>query len=74
MHRVEGDGTLRRTDEGVRADATLESIASVELLHEGGVISAANASQICDGASGALIVSESALKQYGLTRWHASST
>jgi acetyl-CoA C-acetyltransferase len=30
------------------------------------VISAANASQICDGASGALVVNERALKQHGL--------
>ncbi len=54
-------------DEGIRADATLEGIGSVRLLNEGGVISAANASQICDGASGALVVSELALKQHGLT-------
>jgi acetyl-CoA C-acetyltransferase len=61
------DGEEHRTDEGIRYDATLEGIASVKLLKEGGRISAANASQICDGASGALIVSERALKQYGLT-------
>ena len=54
-------------DEGIRYDATLESIGSVKLLQEGGVISAANASQICDGASGALIVSERALKTHNLT-------
>ena len=54
-------------DEGIRADTTLEKIASVRLLHEGGVISAANASQICDGASATLIVSERALKEHGLT-------
>ncbi len=64
---LEVDGTLRMTDEGIRGDATLEGIGSVNLLQEGGVISAANASQICDGASAALIVSERALKQYGLT-------
>jgi len=54
-------------DEGIRFDATLESISAVKLLNEGGVISAANASQICDGASAALIVSERALKRHGLT-------
>ena len=54
-------------DEGIRYDASLESIGSVRLLEEGGVISAANASQICDGASAALIVSERALKTYNLT-------
>jgi len=61
------DGVPHVTDEGIRYDATMESIGSVKLLGEGGVISAANASQICDGASGALVVSERALKDYGLT-------
>jgi acetyl-CoA C-acetyltransferase len=56
-----------RRDEGIRFDATLESIASVKLLKEGGRISAANASQICDGASAVLVVSEKALKEHGLT-------
>ena len=55
------------TDEGIRADATPESIGAVKLLQEGGAISAANASQICDGASAVLIVSEAALKAHGLT-------
>ena len=54
-------------DEGIRFDATIESIGSVKLLQEGGVISAANASQICDGASAVLVVSERALKEHGLT-------
>jgi acetyl-CoA C-acetyltransferase len=54
-------------DEGIRYDATPESIGSVKLLEEGGSISAANASQICDGASAVMIVSEAALKAHGLT-------
>jgi acetyl-CoA C-acetyltransferase len=58
---------VHRTDEGIRYDATPESIGSVKLLQEGGSISAANASQICDGASAVLIVSEAALKAHGLT-------
>jgi acetyl-CoA C-acetyltransferase len=62
------DGTeLHRTDEGIRFDATLEGIAGVKLLSEGGSITAASASQICDGASAVLIVSERALKEHGLT-------
>ena len=56
-----------RSDEGIRYDATMESIGSVKLLQEGGAISAANASQICDGASAVMIVSEAALKAHGLT-------
>jgi acetyl-CoA C-acetyltransferase len=58
---------VHRTDEGIRYDATPESIGAVKLLQEGGAISAANASQICDGASAVLIVSEAALKTHGLT-------
>ncbi|KTT98436.1 acetyl-CoA C-acetyltransferase [Sphingomonas sanguinis] len=61
------DGEPHVRDEGIRYDATLESIGSVKLLQEGGMISAANASQICDGASGVLVVSERALKAHGLT-------
>ena len=58
---------MHAKDEGIRYDATPESIGSVKLLQEGGSISAANASQICDGASAVLIVSEAALKAHGLT-------
>lgn len=62
---VNGDPHI--VDEGIRFDASLEGIASVKLLQEGGVVSAANASQVCDGASAALVVSERALKQHNLT-------
>ncbi|PSJ37924.1 acetyl-CoA C-acetyltransferase [Allosphingosinicella deserti] len=64
---ADGMTSLHRRDEGIRADATLDSIGSVKLLREGGRISAANASQICDGASGVLVVSERALQTHGLT-------
>jgi acetyl-CoA C-acetyltransferase len=52
-------------DEGIRFDASAESIGSVKLLREGGVISAASASQICDGASAVLVASERAVKSLG---------
>ena len=62
------DGPAVHTvDEGIRFDATMEGIAGVKLLSEGGALSAATASQICDGSSAALIVSEAALKAHGLT-------
>ena len=63
----EGSTVLHTVDEGIRFDATSESIGSVKLLKEGGRITAANASQICDGASAVLVVSEQALKDHGLT-------
>jgi acetyl-CoA C-acetyltransferase len=62
------EGVVKHSvDEGIRMDATLEGIAGVKLLQEGGTITAASSSQICDGASAVLIVSEQALKDYGLT-------
>jgi len=62
----EGETVIHKTDEGIRADASLEKISSVKLLTDGGVISAANASQICDGAAAILVVNERGLKALGL--------
>jgi acetyl-CoA C-acetyltransferase len=62
------DGPAMHTqDEGIRFDATLESISGVKLLSPEGLLTAASSSQICDGASAALIVSEAALKAHNLT-------
>jgi acetyl-CoA C-acetyltransferase len=58
---------LHTRDEGIRSDANIESIGSVKALEENGFITAANASQICDGASGVLVVNERALKAHHLT-------
>ena len=58
---------MHTVDEGIRFDVTLEGIAGVKLLQEGGRLTAATSSQICDGSSAALVVSEQALKDYGLT-------
>ena len=63
----DGSVELHKVDEGIRFDATLEGISSVKLINEDGVISAASASQICDGSSAVLVVSEAALKAHGLT-------
>jgi acetyl-CoA C-acetyltransferase len=60
------DDGMHAIDEGIRFDATPESIGSVKLLKEGGVLTAANASQICDGAAGLLVVNERGLKDHGL--------
>jgi acetyl-CoA C-acetyltransferase len=56
-----------RIDEGIRFDATYDSISSVKLLSADGVISAASASQICDGASAVLVASAEAVRAHGLT-------
>jgi len=60
-------GEMHTVDEGIRFDATLEAIRNVKLLQEGGRVSAATASQICDGSSAVMVVSEKALKQHNLT-------
>jgi acetyl-CoA C-acetyltransferase len=64
--RVNGNGETHHVDEGIRFDATLEGIAGVKLLKEGGRITAATASQICDGASGVVVVNERGLKSLGV--------
>ncbi|GGZ16840.1 acetyl-CoA C-acetyltransferase [Novosphingobium colocasiae] len=63
----DGSSDMHVLDEGVRRGGTMESMAGLEPLSPGGRITAATSSQICDGASAALIVSEKALKDYGLT-------
>jgi len=72
------DGTREphTVDEGIRFDATLEAVKGVRLIREGGRITAATASQICDGASGVMVVNERGLKELGvkpLARIHAMS-
>jgi acetyl-CoA C-acetyltransferase len=62
-------GNARRhdRDEGIRADASLAALGELKTVTPDGMITAGNASQVCDGASGVLVVSEQALKQHGLT-------
>lgn len=59
LEGLEFDETIRET--------TLEKMASLNPLEEGGRITAGVSSQTCDGASAMLIVSEEALKRYNLT-------
>lgn len=63
---AEGGKEIHKTDEGIRYDASLEAIKGVKLLVEGGALTAATSSQICDGASGVMIVNEKGLKQLGV--------
>jgi acetyl-CoA C-acetyltransferase len=54
-------------DEGPRADTSLEKMASLPTLTEGGILTAAVASQISDGAAALLIASQSAVDRFSLT-------
>jgi acetyl-CoA C-acetyltransferase len=68
MKTATGETTdeIHNIDEGIRFDATLEGIAGVKQIMEGGKLTAATASQICDGASGVLVVNEVGLKKIGI--------
>lgn len=54
-------------DEGPRADTSLEKMAGLPTLVEGGVLTAAVASQISDGAAALLIASQAAVDRFDLT-------
>ncbi|MBN7795155.1 acetyl-CoA C-acetyltransferase [Parahaliea mediterranea] len=59
MDQLAMDETPRKT--------SMEKMADLDPLAEGGTITAAVSSQTCDAASAVLIVSEAALKRYNLT-------
>jgi acetyl-CoA C-acetyltransferase len=58
-------GELRK-DETIRPATTLEGLATLNPVREGGVITAGTASQNCDGAACLLIAGEQAVKTHGL--------
>ena len=64
---TENGPAVHARDEGIRTDATLESMATVKPIMEGGRLTAATASQIADGSAALLIANERALKAHGLT-------
>ena len=53
-------------DEGPRRDTTLEKMATLKTLQEGGRLTAAVSSQISDASAALLIASERAVKEHGL--------
>lgn len=56
-----------RTDEGVRADSTVESLAKLRpAFQEGGIVTAGNASQISDGAASVVVASREYAEEHGL--------
>ena len=63
---VETESGPFRVDEGPR-ESSLEKMAGLKTLVEGGKLTAAMASQISDGASAVLLASEQAVKDHKLT-------
>ncbi len=64
--RADGSTDTHHIDEGIRFDVTLDGIKGVKLIQEGGKITAASSSQICDGASGVMVVNDNGLKALGV--------
>jgi acetyl-CoA C-acetyltransferase len=64
--RADGSADTHTIDEGIRFDVTLDGIKGVKLIAENGKLTAASASQICDGASGVMVVNEKGLKSLGV--------
>ena len=63
-----GEPILVETDEGVRPGTTMESLAGLKpAFDKEGTITAANASQISDGGSAVVMMSERALNARGIT-------
>ncbi len=67
-----GDAERRRVtfeiDEGVRHDTSLESLAKLKpVFKRGGTVTAGNASQMSDGAAGAVVMTEARAMELGLT-------
>ncbi|WP_394761721.1 acetyl-CoA C-acetyltransferase [Phenylobacterium sp.] len=61
-----GDPIVFRMDEGVRADATAESLGKLRPLEKDGIVTAGNASQQNDAAAACLVVSEDKLAELNL--------
>jgi len=64
--RADGSTDTHTIDEGIRFDASLQGIKGVKLIAENGKLTAASSSQICDGASGVVVVNERGLKALGV--------
>jgi len=62
-----GNITFLKADEGVRADTTVASLSAMKpAFRKDGTVTAANASQISDGASALVVMSAEAAKKRGL--------
>jgi acetyl-CoA C-acetyltransferase len=61
-----GQPVLFKQDEGIRADATPQSLAQLKPIEKGGVVTAGNASQQNDAAAACLVVAEDKLRELDL--------
>jgi acetyl-CoA C-acetyltransferase len=61
-----GDPIVFAKDEGVREDATVESLGKLRAIEKDGVVTAGNASQQNDAGAACLVVAEDKLEELGL--------
>ena len=61
-----GDPKVFDRDEGIRSDATPETLGQLRAIEKGGVVTAGNASQQNDAAAACLVVAEDKLEELGL--------
>jgi acetyl-CoA C-acetyltransferase len=67
IKQKKGDPIIFEKDEGIRGDTTLEKLAKLQpFFKKGGVVTAGNASQITDGASATVVMSEERAKKEGI--------
>jgi acetyl-CoA C-acetyltransferase len=62
---ADGTEVVHDRDEGVRLDCSFEGLAKLEPMAKGGVLTAGNSSQMCDGSAAVLVASERAVKAHG---------
>lgn len=68
IKQKKGDPIVFDKDEGIRKDSTLEKLAKLPpFFRKDGVVTAGNASQITDGASAVVVMSEDKAKKMGIT-------
>ena len=71
VDKASGETGLRAVrlerDEGARPDTTLAGLAQLRTVHEGGIVTAGNASQLSDGASACVLMEARVASRRGLT-------
>ncbi len=65
VKRDDGTSAELRRDEGIRYDASLESMAALKGLSEAGLLTAGTSSQISDGAAALLVANDAGLRRLG---------
>ncbi len=67
-HKVKNISVVKGTDEGPRADTSLDALAKLRTVFAAkGSVTAGNSSQMSDGAGAVMVMSEAAMKRFNLT-------